>query len=73
MADNTELVYYANESYEGLVDRILKLSKENRIYATKIDELNDKVEYLENKIEDLEIDLRLSGREIEKLKGRDLI
>lgn len=73
MADNVELIYYANESYEGLVDRILKLSKENRIYATKIDELNDKVEYLENKIEDLEIDLRLSGREIEKLKGRDLI
>lgn len=73
MADNTELIYYANESYEGLVDRILKLSKENRIYTTKIDELNDKVEYLENKIEDLEIDLRLSGREIEKLKGRDLI
>lgn len=66
MANNLELLYYVNKSYEELVNEILELTKEKGEYIKEI-------EKLENKIEDLEIDLRLSGREIEKLKGRDLI
>lgn len=66
MANNLELLYYVNKSYEELVNEILELTKEKGEYIKEI-------EKLENKIEDLEIDLRLSCREIEKLKGRDLI
>lgn len=73
MADNMYLLYYSDMKYSELIDKILKLTKENSEYVEEIDSLKSMVYDLENKIEDLEIDLRLSGREIEKLKGRDLI
>ena len=62
MANNLKLLYYANKSYEELIDEILQLTEEKDEYIFEIECLEDRVEDLESDAKNLEdINNRLKG------------
>lgn len=53
MASRSDLLNYTDESFEGMVDLILKLQDDNKALDSSIEELNELVCDLNDRIEHL--------------------